>query len=308
MRLPLRLVQTIALPHVTGRIDHLAIDLKGQRLFVAALGNDTLEVVDLRAGQRTQTVPHLREPQGVAFVPELNRLFVTNGGDGTVRILDGTSLAAIGQVKFSGDADNLRYDEKRQRLYVGYGDGALASVDPAAGERLGETQLQGHPESFQLEPSGARAFVNVPDASAVVVIDRHAQRVIATWLLKDARANFPMALAGKTHRLFVGCRKPPKLVVFDTESGKSVTTLDTVADADDIFYDAVNRRVYVSGGEGFIQVLREQDPDHYEPLARIATRVGARTSLLVPELGRFYLAVPNRRDEPAEIRVYTFEQ
>jgi WD40 repeat protein len=306
-RTPLRLVQTITLPHVVaGRIDHVAVDVQGQRLFVAALGNNSVEVVDLRAGQWTRSVAALRKPQGVVFVPELNRLFVANGGDGTLNIFDGSSLAVIRQVKFSGEADNLRYDSTQKRLYVGYGDGALGTVDPASGERMGDMKLRGHPESFQLEASGPRVFANVPTTNEVAVTNRETGVTTATWPV-GPRANFPMALDTSHHRLFIACRTPPTLVIFDTESGTPVASLDSVGDADDLFYDSLNKRVYVSGGEGVIQVLRQRDPDHYEPQARIATRAGARTSLLVPELGRLYLAVPSGGDEPAEIRGYAVD-
>jgi DNA-binding beta-propeller fold protein YncE len=300
----LRMVQTIPLPNVEGRIDHLAVDLKGQRLFIAALGNNTVEVVDLRAGKRTQSISGLHEPQGVSFIPEFNKLFVANGKNGACDVFDGSSLKRIKSIKLSDDADNIRYDAANQRVYVGYGSGALGIMDVTTGERIGEIKLKGHPESFQLEKSGPRIFVNIPTARQVAVVDREKRAVIAVWPTDDATANYPMALDETHHRLFVGFRKPAKLAVFDTESGKNVANLDSVGDADDIFYDSSRRRVYVSGGEGSIGIFQQKDADHYESLPKIPTAAGARTASFVPELNRLYLAVPHRSVQRAEVRVY----
>ncbi len=301
---PLRLVQTIPLPNVEGRIDHLAVDLKGQRLFVAALGNDSVEIVDLRTGTRVRRLTGFHEPQGVVFIESLGKLFVSNGGTGAVNSFDGENLQPLAAVKFSGDADNVRYDAAAGQLYVGYGDGALGIVDAKGEKPVGDVKLARHPESFQLENAGARIFVNVPDASQIAVIDRLTRRVVTSWVLPDARANFPMALDETNHRLFVGFRQPAKVIVFDTESGKVVTSLDCAGDADDLFYDQERKRIYLSGGEGFVDVFTQRDADHYALDTQLPTATGARTALLVPTLGRFFLAVPHRGTQAAEIRVY----
>src|SRR5574337_2044101 len=301
---PLRHVTTIPLPGVTGRIDHLAIDLKGQRLFVAALGNDSLEVLDLHAGRHMRSIGGLREPQGVLFILASRQIVVTNGQSGTVDMLNGISLALEKRVASFDDADNIRYDPATNSLYVGYGNGALGILDAANGQRLADITLAGHPESLQLERSGPRVFVNVPTAQQIAVIDREKRIVVKTWPLTGAQANFPMALDEPQHRLFVGFRKPAKLVVFDTESGKVVASLDSAGDTDDIFYDAARRRIYISCGEGFIDVVEQVDADYYKRVAKIPTAPGARTSLFVPELGRLYLAVPRQAGRAAEVRVY----
>ena len=303
---PPRLAQTIALPNVEGRIDHLAVDLKGPRLFVAALGNNTVEVIDLRAGKRVHTITGLHEPQGVGFIPESNQLFVANGKGGACDIFDASSFKRVKSVKFSDDADNVRYDAAAARVYVGYGDGALGAIDTASGERRGDIKLDGHPESFQLEKSGPRIFVNIPTARKIAVVDRAKATVVASWKV-DPRDNFPMALDDEHHRLFVATRKPAELLVFDTESGRVAASLDAPGDADDVFYDAAKRRIYVSGGEGAIGVFQQKDADHYEAISKIASAAGARTSLFVPELRRLYLAVPHRGSQGAEIRVYETE-
>lgn len=301
---PLRPVETISLAGVEGRIDHLAVDLKGRRLFIAALGNNTIEVLDLRAGKRVQTIAGLYEPQGVSFIPESDKLFVANAKGGACDIFDGAALKRIKSVNFSDDADNIRYDASAGRVYVGYGGGALGILDAATGERIGEIKLKGHPESFQLEKSGPRIFVNIPTAQQIAVVDREKRAVIATWSTGGAEANYPMALDEAHHRLFVGFRKPAKLAVFDTESGKIVANLDSAGDADDIFYDGSHRRVYVSGGDGFLSIFEQASADNYTPMAKIPTAAGARTSLFVPELNRLYLAVPHRGDQRPEVRVY----
>ncbi len=304
---PLRLMQTIHLPDVAGRIDHMAVDVKGERLFIAALGNNSLEVVDLRSGKRVQQVHGLKEPQGVLYMSESGKILVTNGGDGYCKIFDSKSFELTNSLKFSSDADNVRYDQRTKHIYVGYGHGALGIIDASGGKHIGDVPLAGHPESFQLEETRPRIFVNVPTANQIVVVDRSKLAVIATWPLANGRANFPMALDEKNHRLFTGCRRPPKIIVYDTESGKEVTRLDIAGDVDDIFYDAANKRIYASCGEGLINVFQQDDANHYKGLARIPTATGARTSLFVPEEKYLYLAVPHRGDRQAEIRVYEIE-
>jgi len=300
----LQLVQTIPLPGVQGRIDHLSIDLKGQRLFVAALGNDTVEILDLSTGQPTQTLSGLSEPQDVVFIPELNQLYVTNGGNGLCQIFEGNPLKQIDRIELSGDADNIRYITGTPFIYVGYGNGAVGIIDTTSKKQVDEIKLAGHPESFQLEQSGSRMFVNIPSANQIAVVDQAQRRVIATWPQKEAKANYPMALDESHHRLFVGFRQPAKLTVYDTESGNVVATLDSVGDVDDIFYAAMSKRIYVVGGEGFIDIFEQEDADHYQRLTQIPTAPGTRTGLFVPELNRFYVAVPHQASQEAEVRIY----
>jgi hypothetical protein len=210
----------------------------------------------------------------------------------------------MSSIKLSDDADNIRYDPVTKHNYVGYADGALGIIDARSNKHIGDIKLEGHPESFQLERSGSRIFVNIPTANHIVVVDREKRVAVKNWSFTGARANFPMVL-DETHRLlFVGFRKPAKLIVFDTESGKVVTDLDIAGDPDDIFYDAVHKRIYISCGEGFINVFEQRDANHYKTIAQILTASGARTSLFVPELNRFYLAVPRHGSQRAEIRVY----
>jgi len=298
----LRPAGVIPLPGVDGRFDHLAVDLKTRRLFIAALGHDTMEVVDLAGLKVMKSVAGLHEPQGIAFLPDTNRVVVANGGDGAAVFFDAGSLAVAATAKLSGDADNVRYDSAARRVHVGYAGGALAELD-VDGRMLSTTPLAAHPESFQLESRGPRIFVNVPSAGHIAVVDRVKHAVTATWPVTAARANYPMALDEPHHRLYVGCRNPARLLVYDTDTGRLVTTVDIVGDTDDLFYDAAAQRLYVMGGEGFVTVL-QRDGDRYALIQRLATAAGARTGLFVPELARLFVAVPHRGSQGAEIRVY----
>ncbi len=302
-REPLSATGVIPMPAVEGRIDHLAVDVAGKRLFVAALGNNTVEVIDISGSRVIKSITGLDEPQGIRFLPDRNRIVVANGGNGSTVFYDGTTLSVVHTAKTSGDADNVRYDSKAGRVYVGYGNGALGSFDPD-GKTLGDIKLAGHPESFQLESAGPRIFVNVPSAGHVAVIDREKQTVSATWRVTAAGANYPMALDEANRRLFLGCRRPAKLLVYDTGSGMMITAVDIVGDTDDLFYDSAKKRLYVIGGEGFITVLEQQDADHYRQVQKMRTSDGARTGLFVPELGKLFLAIPHRGAQRAEIRVY----
>jgi len=299
---PLTLVRTIELPRVDGRIDHLAFDPSAQRLFVAALGNNTVEVVDMRSNAVAKSVAGFHEPQGLQVIPVVKSVAVANGKSGAVQWLDASDFRVTRTTALGDDADNVRYDAETRRVYVGYGSGAIAAIGADDGKVVREAKLAGHPESFQLERSGSRIFVNVPTADQIAVIDRRTMNVTATWPVVTAKANYPMALDEASHRLFVGCRRPARVLVYDTVSGKEVGSVEIVGDTDDLFYDAPRKRLYVSGGEGFIDVL--QQGDRLARVARVTTAAGARTSLFVPEQNRLYLAVPHRGAQKAEIRVY----
>jgi DNA-binding beta-propeller fold protein YncE len=297
-------ILTIPLDGVEGRIDHFGFDPRHRRLFVAALGNDTVEVVDLTKAKVTQHIKNLRAPQGIGFAPESNRLAVANDEDGSCRLYDGTSLRQTAAIDLKDDADNIRYDVRLRRFWIGYGAGGLAAIDPGSGKMVTDVRLDAHPESFQLETKGKRIFVNVPRSAYVAVVDRQSATLIGKFVLTEASANFPMALDEAGHRLFIGCRSPAKLLVLDTETGRTVAALDIVGDTDDVFYDTVNKRIYVSGGEGRITVIGQTNADRYDISGEVPTAPGARTSFFVPETGTLYVAVPGRGEQKAEIRVF----
>jgi DNA-binding beta-propeller fold protein YncE len=293
----------IALPNVDGRIDHFSADVKGQRLFMSALGNHTVEVLDVQSGKRVHTIPDLAEPQGLYYDPSSNRLFVACASDGAAKVFDGRTFQPLDTAKFSADADNIRYDARAQRVIVGYGDGALAFLD-SGGKKMGEIALDAHPESFQLEKSGTRAFVNVPDKKEIQVLDLAKNVVSGRWPVTSALKNYPMALDEADHRLLVGCRSPARMLVIDTAAGKQTASVEIVGDTDDLFYDAAKRRVYVIGGQGFVDVFEQKDPDRYDRIAHQPTSPGARTGLFVPDWGKLFVAVPHRDEQRAEVLVY----
>jgi len=296
------LEKTIPLLGVDGRFDHFSIDVKGRRLFVAALGNNSVEVLNLDESKVIHSIRGLSEPQGLFYNAETNRLYVANGGDGTLCTYDGKNYALIETVKFGDDADNVRYDSSAKYLYVGYGSGALGAIDVTSGKIVFKIPLKAHPESFQLEKKGTRIFVNVPNAGQIAVIDREKKALLTTWTVETAKANFPMALDEANHRLFIGCRNPAQLLVFDTQTGKQVSSLSLHGDCDDIFYDSDRKQIYASCGEGFIDVISQKDANQYELVQSVKTKSGARTCFFDGQY--LYLAVPKRGEQSAEIRLY----
>jgi DNA-binding beta-propeller fold protein YncE len=303
----LQLTQTIPLPGVEGRIDHMALDAASDRLFVCALGNNTVEVLDLRKGDRIHSITGLGAPQGIAYIPELNRIFVANDKGGICKIYDGKSLQAVGELDFKDDADNVRYDSGTKQIYVGFGSGGIAVVNAPNAKQIGSIKVSAHPEAFELEKTGKRIFVNVPNSRHVAVIDRNKSEVIATWKTDLAFANFPMALDEENHRLFVGCRLPSKLVVLNTESGDVVAKIDISGDSDDVFYDSKRHRIYAICGAGKIDIIEQTDANNYKALTKMDTAEGARTGLFVPERDTLFVAVPHRGSQQAEIRAYRIE-
>lgn len=300
---PLRLEKTIPLPDVQGRIDHMFFDAETGRLFVAALGNNTVEVIDTKQGKRTHSISGLHEPQGVLYLSHPDRLYVANGEDGTLRIFNGSSYGLLKTIKLGDDADNVRYDAEAHRVYVGYGSGALASLNEE-GAKMDEIRLDAHPESFRLEAQGPKIFVNLPESRKIAVVNRNTKSIVAHWSAGGALANFPMALDEPDHRLFVVCRRPAQLVVLDTESGKVVGKWPAVGDCDDVFYDPARKRIYASGGEGAVSVFQQLDANQYRQIASVPTRMGARTSFLVPDANTLYVAARRHASEPAAVYVY----
>src|SRR5437762_4104026 len=300
----LQLTQTIRLPGVEGRIDHMELDATSDRLFVCALGNNTVEVLDLRKGERIHSITGLGAPQGIAYIPELNRIFVANDKGGILKIYDAKSFQTVGELNFEDDADNVRYDAATKKIFVGFGSCGIAVVNAPDGKQVGSIKLSAHPEAFELEKKGSRIFVNVPNSRHVAVIDRDKGQVTAKWQTDLAFGNFPMALDEVNHRLFVGCRLPSKLVVLNTESGDPIAKIDISGDPDDVFYDANRHRIYAICGAGKIDVVEQIDPKTYKTSTKVDTAEGARTGLFVPERATLFVAVPHRGSQQAEIRWY----
>ena len=308
--LPLQLEEQIPVPGVAGRLDHFTADAKRKRLFVSALGNNTVEVIDVFAGRVIHSIKGLAQPQGPLYVPAVDKLYVANAEDGKVRVYDGATYSPGKTIDFGQDPDNMRYDEPSKTVFVGFGedDGGIAMIDPKTDERVGQMyKTEGHPESFQVEATGGHVYVNVPDAGNVVESIDRKTRAVAKWPLKGLRGNYAMALNEEYHRLFTVTRKPPMMVVLNTTTGNEVTRLRAAGECDDVFFDASRKRIYVVGGEGFITVFQQNDPDHYELLATVPSGIGIRTGYFFTKRDRFYVGVPAKGNEPAQIWTYEAE-
>jgi DNA-binding beta-propeller fold protein YncE len=308
--LPLQLEEQIPVPGVAGRLDHFTADAKRRRLFVSALGNNTLEVIDVFAGRVIHSIKGLAQPQGPLYVPGVDKLYVANAEDGKVRVYDGATYTLRKTIDFGKDPDNMRYDEASKTVFVGFGedDGGIAMIDPKTDERVGQVyKTEGHPESFQVEASGGHIYVNVPDADNVVESIDRKTGAVTKWPLEGLHANYAMALNEEDHRLFTITRKTPMMVVLNTETGSEVTRLRAAGECDDVFFDASRKRIYVIGAEGFISVFQQRDPDHYELLANVPSGIGIRTGYYFTRRDRFYVAVPAKGSEPAQVWTYEAE-
>jgi hypothetical protein len=297
---PLVLEDKIALGAVSGRIDHMALDVERRLLFVAELGNDSASVVDLDQRKVAHRLSGLREPQGLFFHRPTATLYVANGGDGSLRLYQGPQFTPVRRIELGDDADNIRFDARRNRIVVGYGSGALAVIDPASRTKVADIRLKAHPEAFQFDEAGERIFVNVPRASEISVVDVVAGKQVSALDPAGARSNFPMAVDREGRRVLAVFRSPAKIEAFGTGDGKMQASADTCDDADDVFVDAKRHRTYVSCGQGVIDVLAPNAAG-YGRIARIPTVSGARTAFFSDELDRLYLAVRSQGREPAAI-------
>jgi len=300
----LELLQTIPLKGAAGRLDHVAIDRAHARLFVANLSNNSLDVVDLKAGKLIKQIPDQKKIQGIAYAPDLDRIYVGNGTGGECNVFDGKDYKLLKSIKLPG-ADNVRYLARRRLVYVGHAEKALSAIDAQTYEVKAEIKLPGRPEGFQLETKQSRLYLNTVDPTRLVVVDTDKNEVLHRYPLTLADRAHPLAVDEANHRLFLGCRNKPSIVVVDSESGKEVTSVAIPEDIDDLFYDAKIQRLYASCGAGTLAVVRQRDADHYETLETIPTAKLARTCFFDWAEGRLYLIVPRQRgEEGPTIRVY----
>jgi hypothetical protein len=311
---PLRLVQTIPMPNVKGRIDHMDVDVKGQRLFVAGLEKGSLEVIDLGAGKWSKSIPGFKKTQGVAYIPSLNKVFVASGDDGTVRVFRGNNLELLDSIKLELGPNRVTYEPNTKIVYVGYGGkdagkdyGEVGIIDAKTDKRLGDIKVEAHPAELLLDKSGKTLYVFVSSTSKVQVVDTKRREVASTWPVSSQR-NGDGAFDEKTHRLFIGTRTPPQMIVMDSANGRELANLPTVDGMDGVYFNAAQMRVYVSGGRdndvGYVFVYQQKDADHYELIGKIPTRSGAGTSFWSPELNRFYVGAPAHDNEEAAILVF----
>src|SRR5258707_293131 len=311
---PLRLIQTIPMPNVKGRIDHMDVDVKEKPLFVAGLESGSVEVVDLRAGKWVRSIPGFQKRQGVAYVGSLNKVFVASGDDGMVRVFRGDTLELLDSIKLELGPNRVAYDPHSKLLYVGYGGkdagkdyGEVGIIDAKTDKNIGDIKVEAHPAELLLDQSGKTLFVFVSAASKVQVVDTKKRQVVSTWPVSSQR-NGDGAFDEKTRKLFIGTRTPPQMIAMDSQTGKEVASLPTVEGMDGVYFDAAHKRVYVSGGRdqgvGYVFAYQQKDADHYETIGNIATRPGAGTSFWSPELNRYYVAAPAHDNEQAAILVF----
>ena len=299
---PFELESKIPLGPIGGRIDHLAVDLTRKLLFVAELGNDSIGVVDLAKGAVRSTMLGFKEPQGIGFEPSSDSVYVANAGDGSVRVLRPDDLTVLGRIDLGEDADNVRIDPAQKRVVVGYGKGGLAILEPGSRRKVADIKLKAHPEGFQLDEGGNRAWVNLPDAGLIQLVDLAKGEPAENVPTHGHRANFPMALDHQGQRVLVVFRRPTRLLVAAMAGNTVLADLETCGDADDLFVDSKRHRVYVVCGTGAVDVFEDKD-GQYKRVGQFPTSPGARTGLFVPELDRLFVAVRAAGKEPAAVWV-----
>lgn len=295
---------TIPLHNVSGRIDHMAIDLPRKRLMVAELGNNTVDILDLDKRSLAHRISGLREPQGIGYAESADTILIANAGDGSVRLISARDFAPTGRVELGDDADNVRIDTRNGLAVVGYGSGGLALIDPAKRTKIADIRLPAHPEGFRIDPSSGRIYVNIPDAHQITVVDLDARHLVASWPTQNIRGNFPMALDPSQHLIASVFRSPPLLLLLDPATGEARKRLATCADADDVFFDPRRSRIYISCGAGEVAIVEQRSAD-WSALGTVRTASGARTSLFVPEMDRLFVAErAGLLGSEAAIRVY----
>ncbi|MES2268641.1 MAG: YncE family protein [Bacteroidota bacterium] len=304
----LTIEKEIVLPGVKGRIDHIDINVKDRVAYIAALGNNTLEIVDLKNGKVTGSIKGLDEPQGVAYIAKHQELLIANGGTGECGFYNAVTLKKTGSIKLTDDADDVRYDADADKIYVGYGSGGIAIIDAAGHKQVGDIKLPAHPESFQLDAKANKLWVNLPGSGMIGVADLNQLKLSAKWSKLLPRANFPMAYDVAQHRIIAGYRLPAKLIIYDSETGKEIFNSPMVGDVDDLYWDQHSKSIFISGGGGAVNIFKQTGDAAYRKIADIKTRNGARTSLLVPELNLFLIAARESGDQKATLLVYKINQ
>jgi len=299
----LKLERTIELSGVSGRIDHLTLNAAKNMLYIAAFGNNSIEVVDLSSGKLVTSIKGLQHPQGILYIPSSHTIVVSNGDHGLLTFYDEKTLKSKIKFDLGDDADNIRYLPERKTIFVGYGNGYIAIIDETSQKIRGKIHLEGHPESFQVDHPSGKIWVNVPDANLIEVLDGNNMKVLAKWKQQKYSSNFPMAYDRVEKHLFVVFRHPSRLVVLNSETGKEIAVLKCTGDADDIFYDSRSKRILLTGGAGYIDVFQEKDRS-YKLITHLASASGARTFLWDPNHNELFVAAPKRFGHPAELSIY----
>lgn len=313
---PLKLVATIPLPGLKeGDFDHFAPDIDGHRLFLTDEENDKVDVLDTATNTRIHTIEGAKAPHAILYREDLKRLFVVEGDASAVKVYDSDTYKPLGEIKLSIDADSAAYDSRTQYLYVVNGGreahtpfSLISVIDTNSSKKLRDIKIDSNRvEAVLLEKSGLRLFCNITGQNAVGVLDRNKGSLLATWPLPSGdKTNVAMAFDEANHRLFVSARDPGKLIVLDSDSGRVVAELPSVGMVDDAAYEAKRKRIYLAG-DGYLDVFQQRDADHYSLLGQVQGSFRAKTGILVPELNRYYLAVPHHEGQDAEVRVYDIQ-
>src|ERR1700686_1054097 len=307
----LKLAQTLTLPSdIKGNFDHFGVDLKGNRLFATPEGYKAVLVFDIKSGTPIHTITGIGKPHAVLYREDLNRIYITDGDAGDLKIFDGKNYALLASVKLLEDADSIGYDPKTNYLYIDNGGGdvhqtysMLSVVDTTAGKKLADIKVDGETlEAMALESSSPKLYVNNKAKNQVDVIDREKREILTSWPITKGKTNVAMALDEDNHRLFVACRSG-SIVVLDTQSGKEITALPITKGVDDITYDPASKRIYAAC-DGDVNVYEQSGPDQYKRVAQVPTGPLARTARLVPELNRYFVAVPQHGADSAKILVF----
>ena len=311
---PFRLVQTISMPNVKGRLDHMDVDVKHKRLFVAGLENGSLEVVELQSGKWMRSLGGFKKPQGALYVAELDKLFVASGDDAMLRVFKGDTLDLLDSIQLEPGPNRVVYEPHAKLVYVGYGGedagkdyGEVGIIDARDDKHIGDIKVAAHPSELLLNKSGTTLFVFISIANQLQVVDTNKRQVVSTWKVSSEHPG-DAAFDESNSRLMIGTRTPSEMIVMDAQSGKEIAHLPTADGMDGVYFDNERERIYVSGGRelpvGFAYVYQQKDADHYESVGKIPTRAGAGTSFWSPELDRYFIAAPANGKQDAAILVY----
>ncbi len=300
----LNFIKAIPLPGVHGKFDHMAIDNKNKKMFLAAKGNNTVEVIDLNNRKVIHTIKDVSAPQGLLFMPERNMIVVCGGRDGTVKGFDATTYLLKFTLTLGKEADNIRYSSLTHKIYVAFGEGAIAIIDDNTFKKISEIPFSAHPEAFSLDVSGKKAWVNLPDKGIIKVVDLYSKKELATWTTGNHKDNYAMTLIEPSHKLIVASRTNPGITILDSQTGTILQSFDCDSDPDAMFYDKKSERAFISCGGGSIYILQNVHNQILEKPLTISTRKGARTCLWVSEMNTLLVALPEIAGKPAEIRLY----
>jgi DNA-binding beta-propeller fold protein YncE len=312
--LPLKLITTTPMPGFTGDFDHFGLDLKGNRLFLAAEEHKTVEVFDLRTGARIHSIEGFGHPLMMVYLPESNQLVVTDGDDSAVLLVDCTQYKIIKTIKLSPDVDHGVLNPVNKYYYVESGGGSnspthvLSIIDTTSFRHVGDVEgLPGSSnEGMAVDRAGKKLYVNLTGTDEVGVVDLNTRQLVAKWALPDARAAHAMVLDEPNHRLIIATRKPAQFIVFNTDTGKVVASLPCVGVNSDMSFDVERKRIYVTGTET-ASVFEQVDADHYKHIVEVPTAYRAKSSIFVPELKRLYVAVSGKGKPDAKLELQIYE-